>query len=68
MVAPGNLLTVDRHVLHQNKTILKRSLLLLGTPEEGITGLSEKQLTIKKRFYGLEMAVEDVSLKFLQDF
>ena len=41
--------------------ILKRSLLLLGTPAEGPSGLSGEQEVIKKRFYGLEKAVGEVS-------
>lgn len=49
--------------------ILKRSLLLLGTPSEGMAGISEDQAAVKKRFYGLEQAVEEVSRqKMLQSY
>ena len=41
--------------------ILKRSLLLQETPDDELEGLSDEQVEIKKRFYGLNRAVEKVS-------
>lgn len=43
--------------------ILKRSLLLQNTPDSELEGLSPELAAIKKRFNGLNKAVEEVSLQ-----
>lgn len=61
--------TKDDPAIRISLDILKRSLLLQDTPEEELEGLSEEQAAIKKRFNGMNRAVEEVvQQKKLQNF
>ena len=61
--------TKDDPAIRISLDILKRSLLLQDTPEDELEGLSKEQAAIKKRFNGLNRAVEEVvQQKKLQDF
>jgi carboxyl-terminal processing protease len=61
--------TKDDPAIQISLDVVKRSLLLQDIPDDELEGLSDNQAAVKKRFYGLNRAVEEVSRKRkLQNF
>ncbi len=53
--------TKDDQAVQLSREVLKRALLLQDTPEDELEGLDPEQAAIRKRFNGLNKAVEEVA-------